>query len=683
MKVNYKTIIKFLVLGLLVVNLALLFWYVFFGYQHYFHSDSAAKVLLAREIFDTGNFFPGDWNYANSDLFIIFGHIFIIPLLFFMPAGFLAHAISGILFSLLILHSIWLVAGLGEISKGRRIAVVAVFAAGISGFISENLYGQVSYGVVILFSCYVIYVTSRYLSAINKDGTLWIFLLITIMLLVYWSNPKRALISYSIPLVFACQWIYLCSEIENRKRCLYVIGFSFIGAALGAALHAITIKELSIVSGAANASWLSFENISRNAPLIFKGLYAQLGGLTIADAPLFSKLGLYSGIRFLIATLILVLMPVALFRGLLSQSYKMSLVSSFAITSLALLIFLQATTTIPDMRDPIQSSRYLVPAIILGLIVLLVSPLNWSIKPPLFSISVWIITIILLSSGYLSYRFNSLNSEILAQPLQLVPNRSDLISVLRANNLKYGYASYWNAGSISVMSDETIKVRPVHMHGVPTPFRHLSSNSWYRPEAWEGKTFLLAHNSELTKLDFDKLGHLELVPIEKIQKNDFTIFVFRENLAKKIPGWETRLQKPLTFLPNPASLRQTGKFNNKDGQNTLIAEKGEAGALHYGPYIDLEPGKYRVIFDVIAQKNLDGVIRLDVAAAPNQKLYGEVSLIESSTPQAIEFTLDKKQTIEFRVWTLGNEKVIFKGFKLYRLNLKNNQKNQILNTKEE
>jgi hypothetical protein len=668
MKIMKSKALTVLVLGILFINLALLAWYVFFGYQQLFHSDSAAKVLLAREIFDTGNFFPRDWNYVNSDLFIIFGHIFIIPLLFFMPAGFWAHAISGIIFSLLILHSIWLVTGLSEISKNRRIAVVAVFAAGISGFMSENLFGQVSYGVVILFCCYILYVTSKYLSAADKKGALWALLLVTIMLLVYWANPKRALISYSLPLFFACLWVSLYSATEDRKRCLYLIGYSLVGAALGIGLHFITIQDLNNVTGAANARWLSFENVNRNISLTFKGVYAQLGGLTIADAPLFSTLGLYSGIRFGIATLIMVLVPIALVRGLLAQSARVKLIATFAFIALTLSIFLQITTSLPDMSDPIQSSRYLVPGIVLGLIVLLTAPFNWSIKPPVFSSSLFLIVTVLISCGYLSYRFGGLNSQILAQPLQLLPKRGDLINVLRANNLQYGYASYWNSGSISVQSDGLVKVRPVHMHGVPTPFRHLSSNSWYRPEAWDGKTFLLVHNSELAKLDFNKLSQFGVSPIEKINATEFTIFVFPENIATKLPGWDTTYKTPKKFIPNTESLKQTGKFYDENGQNALIAEKGQAGALHYGPYIDIEPGKYRVTFDTVAQKNLAGVVRLDVAAAPDQKIYGEIQLVESTSPQVIEFTLDKKRTMEFRVWALGNERVVFKGFALQQIN---------------
>ena len=57
---NYKKLLTGGASLLLLVNVAFMLGYIFIWYQNYFHSDSAAKVLLAKEIFDTGYFFPPD-----------------------------------------------------------------------------------------------------------------------------------------------------------------------------------------------------------------------------------------------------------------------------------------------------------------------------------------------------------------------------------------------------------------------------------------------------------------------------------------------------------------------------------------------------------------------------------------------------------------------------------------------
>jgi hypothetical protein len=55
-----KNATHLLVFGSLLANVASMIWYVFYGYQASFHSDSAAKVLIAREIVETGDYFLDD-----------------------------------------------------------------------------------------------------------------------------------------------------------------------------------------------------------------------------------------------------------------------------------------------------------------------------------------------------------------------------------------------------------------------------------------------------------------------------------------------------------------------------------------------------------------------------------------------------------------------------------------------
>ena len=116
-------------------------------------------------------------------------------------------------------------------------------------------------------------------------------------------------------------------------------------------------------------------------------------------------------------------------------------------------------------------------------------------------------------------------------------------------------------------------------------------------------------------------------------------------------------------------MSQVGRLVKSDTGSgyILVAEKGESGALHYGPYVDVEPGRYRVTFDVQAEQSTSAVVRIDVAAAPDQKIYSELVLTESKEPQKIEFNLEKPRTLEFRVWALGIEKVRFNGLTIERI----------------
>ena len=71
-------------------------------------------------------------------------------------------------------------------------------------------------------------------------------------------------------------------------------------------------------------------------------------------------------------------------------------------------------------------------------------------------------------------------------------------------------------------------------------------------------------------------------------------------------------------------------------------------------------------FDILAAHNPAGVVRLDVVGNEG-KMYAETTLTSSEHPQPLYFTLDKPQTMEFRVWALGNERLELKGITLERL----------------
>jgi hypothetical protein len=298
------------------------------------------------------------------------------------------------------------------------------------------------------------------------------------------------------------------------------------------------------------------------------------------------------------------------------------------------------------------------------------SPLDWT-HSPVSTLAITVIFIVLATSAYPTFRLSGASFHIdWGMPMQISSDRHKLIDFLIHNNLRYGYATYWNAGVLSVLSNEKSLVRQVIVGNcIPVPMRHLSSNRWYRPSAWHGETFLLLTKSETDQVDWDQLAAYDVKPFQHYEVDGFKVFVFKENIAELLPGWDTRYEMLTSFLVNKYTLHYTGRLVNglKENAFALVAEKGESGALHFGPYVNVEPGRYLVEFDVVANYNPAGAIRLDVAAAPDQKLYGERLLVSSDKPQEMIFSLAEMRTMEFRVWALGNTRVIFKGVTIRRL----------------
>ena len=174
---------------------------------------------------------------------------------------------------------------------------------------------------------------------------------------------------------------------------------------------------------------------------------------------------------------------------------------------------------------------------------------------------------------------------------------------------------------------------------------------------------------EATKIDWDILAEYIGNPTRELVFEEFCIFVFPQNIAKGIPNWDTRYETSIIFPVTKSSSNQVGRFikDYEEKGNALVADKGEIGALHYGPYANVDPGDYIVTFEVFAPNNPSGSLKLDIVSEQGTKLLAEEKLTSSSGAQVLVIHLDQREILEFRVWALGKEPVVYKGVSIKRI----------------
>ena len=592
-------------------------------------------------------------------------------MLTFIPSGYTAHAISGFIISGLILFGVWLLTSITSAGVARRILIVAVVSSGISQYMAENLYGQVSYGVSFCIASYMIYFSYGFVTCDieRKRKKYFGAAVLILVILVFWANPQRALIYYFLPLAMTLLWfrskIVLRSKDESRSALLLTVVL-IPGAVLGALFHDWTLNDVNNIQGT-SVRWLSYDSMLGNAILTLKGYIFLSGGLPTQDGNIVSIAGIYEVLRFGAALVFLGLMPYLLMQVFRNNRGGDFFLGAFALAAFFAVCFLQITTTIPNMSDPLSSSRYLVPSIMLLLVFVLAQPSHWS-KSPLISLATTAIALVFVTSAYSTFLgFKSINTILSAQAQH---HLEDLGDFLEKNSLRYGYAGFWNAGVLSVISDEKVLVRQILLNrGIPEPHRWLSSNRWYRASAWQGETFLLLSHQDCESVNWELFESYVGRPTRELVYGNFKIMVYDRNIASLLPGWDTRYESPMTFLATKHSLKQTGRFveNYDNGDSALVAEKGEAGALHFGPYIGVEPGKYRIKFQVSADYNDKGSVRLDIASDAGAKILAEKELLSSNEEQQFTIGLEEFLTLEFRVWALGTERVLFKGITIERV----------------
>ena len=656
-------------IALLALNALLIVYFVCFGYESYFHSDAAVKNLLAGEILETGHFFPPDWNYVNGDLWIVFGHVFILPLLLFFKNGYALHAASGLATSALILAAAWAVSGVASRSPLTRLVFVVIVASGISGVVAEELYGQVSYGSIFCIACFNVYFSWRFLQAEGRGRWTWGSALAIAMVLVFWSNPQRAVASYMLPIVVATM-VYSGVSLgrtglhwnARATRGAAMLALLLLGSAIGSVLHAWILEGVNNAPGAGYARWLTFDGVIKNAGYTIEGLLSVLGGVPTAARPVMSMAGLYEGVRLLGGCVVLLLTPAILWRSLRDRNDGVRFMGVFTLVSASLFVFLHVTTTIPDMTDPVTTSRYLVPAVLFCLLLLVVSVMDsrGNLLPRL------------LGGGALLVLMTSAISPNNPLSLGLTGRhhdpRTQLIALLESNGLEYGYASFWNAGALSVLSDGEVKVRQVTIEqGIPMPMRHLSSDRWYRPSAWSGKTFLLLKDAEAAAMNWDLLASYAGQPVQKLRFDDFGIYVFPRNLAEVLPNWNVDLSGPLAIPLSATSPRTVGRYVAAGTHAAIVAGKGESGYVHFGPYMRLPPGRYRATFDVEAigaGRASFGVV--DVTSQQSAKVHASNGIAKAGKQRLeLQFTLDRTVTdLEMRVFASGEGELKLLGISL-------------------
>ncbi|WP_157201347.1 hypothetical protein [Massilia sp. Root418] len=658
---------------LLLSNILLLLFFIGFDYQLIFHSDSAVKNLLAQEMVETGRFFPREWNYVNNDLWVFFNHAFIVPLLAFMPNGFAAHAASDVISAALLLWASWKVSGVLGQSPTARLVSMIVLSSGMSEIMAEHVFGQAAYGAAYYLGCFLLVAYWSLTQAQGRARWGWGAATAVLAALVFWANPQRAMIYYGLPLLLAGGTLWALDRQAGapgagRRHGCY-LGVLMAGLVVGVALNSYTLRQVINHRGLTAMNWLSYDGMVHNVHAIIGGLFGILGGEPRAATRVVSIPGVYQILRLLAAVTVMVLAPLALRRALRSAHRGRLFVAVFASAMLGLNLLIMLTTTLADMSAPTASVRYLVP----GVLLLLMLTVGEVVDRPSGSLparAAAVLALALLATSAAPSYLSPYNQHFKLPPAINLPSpENNLLDYLRANGLHYGYASFWNAGKLTVLSGHEVKVRQVVIEGgVPMPMRKLASNRWYQPAAWSGPTFLMLTQGELAQVDLARLAAEVGAPQRTLRHGDMTILVYPANLAV-MQSWNPRVSAPTHFPVSERSPHHTGHYDAKAG--ALVGEAGTPGWLHYGPYIDIEPGRYAVSFDLETGAAPAGAElgAVDVVAAAGVTSFARRT-VTGSGRQLLTLQIDVREPtklLEFRVLTNGISKMLVYQVSLVRL----------------
>lgn len=538
--INIKGLaIKILYL-VIIFNMLCLFIFILYGYKKYgFSSDSAVRVILAKEILDSGNYFPKDWFFVNGDIWLFSAHTIILPLLMYFSAGYSVYAFSSILISIAILLSVKALLVKLQIEKNNRLIISVIFTSGISLAITENLYGQISYGLIILYCCLILNCSILILSKNNKYEVVSLASLLILLIIITWSNPLRGLVYFIMPLVVCLiYYVSYCykqniikQEIKYINQILLIIIISIV---TGIVLNQITLNYIQMNSGVTQLQWISQSEMIRRIPKLFSSILFILGAEPYVNRSLFTLSGIYDGIRLVTGICFVVLIPTTIKIIFKEEEIKLKILAVFACSAFVIVALLMLSTNI-------YNARYLLPSIVLMVLVVYAIPFDFKNKLLYDGLRVvaalgFLTNPFVVNTGYWTTYYVS---ESHKDDSQVFNNINELASYMQSINLDYGYATFWNAGSLTVLSNNRVKTRQIFIeNGIPQKFKWLSSNYWYEPSSITMKTFLLLTDQESKEINWKMLkNEYELIPQSMVSFQNYNIYIFNENISNKLKNW--------------------------------------------------------------------------------------------------------------------------------------------------
>jgi hypothetical protein len=170
--------------------------------------------------------------------------------------------------------------------------------------------------------------------------------------------------------------------------------------------------------------------------------------------------------------------------------------------------------------------------------------------------------------------------------------RAELAAALQEDGLSYGYAEYWDANIVTLLTENRVRVRGIRMEpedGRIAPNHWFSKSEWYHPSRLKGETFLVLPEGDRAReaMAVRAFGP----PGRELRADGRVVLVWPYNILRRIMSVDLSDNAPLLVGREEASA---------DGPYR-VAERGERGKLVLSNPWTLHEGRYRAVFSVRAE----------------------------------------------------------------------------------
>lgn len=513
--------------------------YIVYGYRSIFHSDSATVNLLLREQIFSKEFFPHDWVYGQ-DVWVAFINNFMLLVRPLVHDELLLRSMGVIFQSVLLGLVVFIMLKKVAFKYSSIFLVLSLLFSGVSNSFLENTFGQAAYGNTILWILIMLFLVFNALIFQQEKRKFTYFVLIFVLNILLSSSGVRYFGVLTAPLVIT---LFLFNMLESnneiyhlpyKKYFIYVLTITF-STILGLLIFKYAISHSLFVKGLSSPVFVDIDGIKHNFYNYCFGMLVLVGALPRAGQSIISIGGIMASYRIIFYSAIMFVVPTYMALRYYKLKHQFSkILLLFYITSFVINTYIYIFGTVAVNMD---SSRYFNNNLLMALILIGIYYEEFIYKQKKDLI---IFCLCMLLPFYIFAYKDSITNYVTLDKnpgrMVLKQNAHEAIKdYLIKEQLKFGYASYWNSGVISVLSNYKVEVAPINL-GSWTPFKWLSSTRWFKDDHYHGDTFILLQGEE-KQLNRALLYQFLGEPIKILYKDDYEILVFKGNIAKVLPGW--------------------------------------------------------------------------------------------------------------------------------------------------
>ena len=628
-----------ILLFLLFIGLIITTNFIFVGSISFFNSDTAIANLLAKEQIFSKQLFPTEWIYVQ-DVWTFFINVPMIFLSLFIKDQVLLRCTAVFIQTLILL--LMLIVYNKYIFKNNSILLYGTIIFTLFTLNNlENMFAQAAYGYQVIFILIIFIFTTISVSddfKINKK----LIIFSCLSLCIACISGVRLLGTVVIPIICSFTLVYIIENInetykkvlDDLKKYILWLLLLFSSALIGYFIYCIIKTSSYFVAGVSEQiirSHADINNIIESIKIFISGLWLLFG--IEYRVNLFSINGIAYILRYFATFAFMFVFPILLLKKYKNENIHIKRLILFSWISFIITIIIYILSI--NIAVDVITIRYFQIPMIMQIILSSYFIYKYLLKKNFLTcLTCMLILIIYICTNI----YIGINMEFNKSSKNIIKERNELKIFFKEKDLKFGYASYWNAYKNSTLFNFEPEIAAILPYKFPIEkYPHLTTNRYYNPNYYNGRTFLLLTEEEFQIFNNKKNEYLYGKPEEKYQINGYIILIYKYNLSNLFSDFAIAKGIERDVLIQTFYNEYT--VFNDDKTITLNMD-----GIVFGPYWTLDKGIYKIKINCDISKNIEDYLSIKV----------HTDLGKTNIPVSETKIYSGENIIEFRIHELTN-----------------------------